>query len=201
MIEGHYRKVYQKVCIEPLLPFFHTFAPQTITLLGFLIGLMVGPLIFFHFPWTAFLALLLSGFFDTLDGSLARYLQLTSSKGAALDIVCDRVVEFSVIMGLFFADVNTRAFPCLLMLGSILLCVTTFLVVGIFVENPSTKSFFYSPGLMERAEAFLFFSLMILFPSIFLIAAYLFSVLTFFTAFLRLWEFMKNERDSLTKNN
>jgi len=101
------------------------------------------------------------------------------------------MVEFAVILGLFFVDANERALPSLVMLGSILLCITTFLVVGIFVENQSVKSFFYSPGLIERAEAFIFFSIMILFPSTFMVAAYLFSALTFFSAIFRFWEFMK----------
>lgn len=191
MIDSYYRQMYQKVCVEPVLPLFNKLSPQTLTLSSCLLGIIVCPLIIFGFPWTAFLLLLLSGFLDTLDGSLARYLNLVSSKGAALDIVCDRIVEFAVILGLFFVDANARAFPCFIMLGSILLCITTFLVVGIFVENQSKKSFFYSPGLIERGEAFIFFSVMILFPSTFIIAAYLFSVLTFYTAFFRLWEFMK----------
>jgi len=191
MIDSYYRQAYQKVCVEPILPFFNRHSPQTLTLSSCLLGLMICPLVIFNFPWIAFLALLLSGFLDTLDGSLARYLNLVTSKGAALDIVCDRIVELAVIIGLFFVDANVRALPSLVMLGSILLCITTFLVVGIFVENPSMKSFFYSPGLIERGEAFIFFSIMILFPSTFMVAAYLFSALTLFTAIFRLWEFMK----------
>ncbi|MBA3237496.1 MAG: CDP-alcohol phosphatidyltransferase family protein [Parachlamydiaceae bacterium] len=192
MIDSYCRHVYQKACVEPIIPFFRRLSPQTLTLTSCFIGLLVCPLIIFDFPLFAILALLLSGFLDTLDGSLARYLNLVSSKGAALDIVCDRVVEFAVIMGLFFVDANARAFPSLLMLGSILLCITTFLVVGIFTENQSMKSFYYSPGLIERGEAFIFFSIMILFPSTFMVSAYLFSVLTFYTAIFRLWAFMKS---------
>jgi hypothetical protein len=77
----------------------------------------------------------------------------------------------------------------LLMLGSILICVTSFLVVGIFLENTSQKSFYYSPGLIERAEAFLFFVLMILFSKAFSILAVIFSILVFLTAALRLYQF------------
>ena len=192
MIDSYYRQAYQKVCVEPVLPFFYRLSPQTLTLSSCLLGLIVCPLVILDLPWVAFLALLLSGFLDTLDGSLARYLNLVTSKGAALDIVCDRIVESAAIIGLFFVAANIRALPSLVMLGSILLCITTFLVVGIFIENQSMKSFFYSPGLIERGEAFIFFSIMILFPSTFMIAAYLFSALTFFTAIFRLWEFMKN---------
>lgn len=192
MIDSYYRHFYQQVCIEPLLPFFYRFSPQTLTLTSCLFGISVCPLLGYGFPWIAFLALLLSGFLDTLDGSLARYLNVISSKGAALDILCDRIVETAVIVGLFFVDPETRGLSSLLMLGSILLCVTSFLVVGIFVENQSAKSFFYSPGLIERSEAFIFFSIIILFPATFLIASYLFTVLTCLTALVRLWEFIRN---------
>ena len=192
MIDSYCRKIYQKACVEPVLPFLLRASPQTLTLSGCLLGIIVCPLIVYDYPWIAFIVLMLSGFLDTLDGSLARYLNLVSSKGAALDIVCDRIVEFSVIIGLFFVDANVRAFPSLIMLGSILLCITTFLVVGMFVENQSVKSFFYSPGLIERGEAFIFFSVMILFPSSFIVAAFVFSALTFFTAFVRIYEFIKN---------
>jgi phosphatidylglycerophosphate synthase len=191
MIDSNYRKIYQKVCVDPILPFIIRISPQIITLLSCLTGLMAFIFIVLDFPWVAFLALMVSGFLDTLDGSVARYLNVASSKGAALDIVSDRMVEFFVIMGLYFVDPALRAFPSLLMLGSILLCITTFLVVGMFVENKSVKSFFYSPGLIERGEAFIFFSIMILFPSSFISAAYLFSSLTFFTAVFRLYEFIR----------
>lgn len=192
MIDSYYRQFYQQRCIDPLLPYCYRFSPRILTLLSCLIGIVVCPLLIFDFPRIAFGALLISGFLDTLDGSLARYLKLISPKGAALDIVCDRIVETAVILGLFFVNVDSRALSCLLMLGSILLCITTFLVVGIFVENQSAKSFFYSPGLIERSEAFIFFSIIILFPSTFFIASSLFTILTCFTAFFRLWEFMKN---------
>lgn len=69
----------------------------------------------------------------------------------------DRVVEFVVVLALWFVAPQQRGLWCLLMLGSMLLCITSFLVVGIFSENQSQKSFHYSSGLMERAEAFSFF--------------------------------------------
>jgi archaetidylinositol phosphate synthase len=93
MIDSYCRQVYQKVCVEPILPFFNRLSPKTLTLSSCLMGLIVCPLVIFDFPWIAFLALLLSGFLDTLDGSLARCLNLVSSKGAALDIVCDRIFD------------------------------------------------------------------------------------------------------------
>ena len=77
------------------------------------------------------------------------------------------------------------------MLGSMLLCITSFLVVGIFVANDSHKSFHYNPGIMERAEAFIFFIAMMLWPSAFVGLAMLFSLLVTLTAIIRLTQFYK----------
>jgi len=133
--------------------------------------------------------LLLSGYFDTLDGSLARFQGKTSDFGSVLDILCDRIVEFAVVMGLFY---HYQVAECsLYMLGSMLLCITSFLVVGIFSENSSHKSFHYSAGLMERGEAFLFFVMMISLPALFAALSYLFSALVFLTAVIRLYQFYR----------
>lgn len=144
-----------------------------------------------HKTIPALAMLLLSGFLDILDGSVARFKNKTSQFGAVLDITGDRLVEFCVILGLYLYEPETRSLNCLLMLGSVLLCVTSFLVVGIFTPNQTDKGFHYSPGLMERAEAFIFFFLMIACPPAFSSLSYLFSTLVFLTAFVRLWEFKR----------
>ena len=112
--------------------------------------------------------------------------------GAILDITCDRCVEFSIILGLYLVDPTSRPFLSFMMLGSVLVCVTTFLVVALFTPNESEKGFHYSPGLIERAEAFLFFGLMILFPPLFTPLAALFSILVFLTGLLRIRQFYLN---------
>ncbi|NCT57292.1 MAG: hypothetical protein GW760_06250 [Legionella sp.] len=73
-----------------------------------------------------------------------------------LDITTDRFVEFVVLLALWSVSPQERGFCAILMLGSILLCITSFLIVGIFTANDSDKGFRYSPGIMERAEAFSF---------------------------------------------
>lgn len=79
------------------------------------------------------------------------------------------------------------------MLSSVLLCITSFLVVGIFSQNTTEKSFYYSPGLIERFEAFLFFSLMMFLPGIFSYLAYAFSGLVLMTALIRMAQFLRKE--------
>ncbi len=185
---------YQGLCLDPIIKIVGTcnISPTTLTLTGCTIGLLIAPLLALEHNSLGLAALLLSGFFDTLDGALARHSNTSSPQGACLDIVSDRLVEFSVILGLFLIDPQQRGFLCLLMLGSVLLCVTSFLVIGIFEKIDSHKSFYYSPGIMERTEAFLFFSLMIVWPNLFSTLATLFTGLVFLTAIIRVVQFFTN---------
>lgn len=192
MIDSYGRSLYQKVIINPILPIASSFSPLTLTCFALCAGVFILPLLAMHYSKSAFLALLISGFLDTLDGSIARYKNQTTPFGAALDITGDRIVEFSIIMGLYFFSPEERAINCLLMLGSVLFCITSFLVVGIFTQNHSQKGFHYSPGIIERTETFLLFSMMILFPAAFSVFSYLFIALVSFTALFRLWQFRKS---------
>ena len=196
MIDSYFRNPYQKALVNPVLqiPLLKKTSPQLLTLSGCLFGIATGVFLWLQMPWIASGNLLLSGYFDTLDGSLARIQNRTSNTGAVLDIVCDRVVEWSVILGLFLVDPSCRGLLCILILGSILLCITSFLVVGIFSQNASMKSFYYSPGLIERTEAFFFFALMILLPGQFRFFSIVFSSLAFLTALLRIVQFFKIHR-------
>ena len=193
MIDSNYRTPYQRLVIEPLLKraFLKGVSPLTVTLIGAASGILIPLFLYFHLSITALVFLGISGFCDTLDGSLARHKDLSSPRGAVLDIVADRLVEWAILLGLFLYAPESRGLMTIWMLGSVLLCITTFLVVGIFQENSSERSFHYSPGLIERAEAFIFFSLMILFPNFFTLLALLFGSLTLLTATIRIKQFIK----------
>ena len=167
MLEQKYRHYYQKILIDPVLNMGCKFSPTLITLLSGVVGLLIIPAVYFHHPWLAVFLLALSGYLDTLDGSVARACNSSTQLGGALDIVVDRIVESSVIFALYLLD------PSLL-------------VVGIFVEQNSNKSFFYHEGLIERAEAFIFYVLMILVPSFFTPLAYGYIILVLLSAFLHL---------------
>lgn len=193
MIDSYFRSPYQKRIIGPVLKwsYLNQFSPSFITLLGLLSGLVIPFLLTWNLPFLALFFLMLSGFFDSLDGSLARKQKLTSNRGAVLDIISDRIVESSVIIGLYIYD-PSRGLLCLLMLTGILSCVTSFLVVGIFTTNKSEKSFHYSPGLIERAEAFIFFSFLMLFPTFFIPLASIFIGLLILTTSQRTYQFYTN---------
>lgn len=193
MIDSYLRTPFQSLFVDPIIPRLLRFniSSHVYTWVGLAMGIMIVPALYFDQPFFALALLVLSGYFDVLDGSVARAHHAASPVGAVFDIVADRTVETAVIIGLYFVDPTERSFLCLLMLGSAFICVTSFLVVGIFLENEGEKGFHYSPGIMERTEAFLFFAFMIVFPSCFTIFAILFCFLVVMTACIRIWQFSR----------
>lgn len=197
MIEAYIRPSYQRVLVDPmvgLLRHFRFITPIRISYFSGIAGLIAAMFIALHEPVWGVVWLLISGYCDTLDGSLARAQQNSSPLGTVVDITIDRAVEFLVIFALFAVDSTHRAAASMMMLGALLLCVTSFLVVAIFQENTSDKGFHYSRGLIERLEAFIFFIAMILLPQHFELLALVFTVLVAVTAVHRLWSFARKHR-------
>lgn len=140
MLEQKYRRYYQMIFIDPVLKIGCKISPSAVTLTSGVVGLLIIPAVYFHHPWLAVFLLVVSGYLDTLDGSVARACNSSTQLGGALDIVVDRIVESSVIFALYLVD-PSRGIACFLMLFANLICITSFLVVGIFVEQNSNKSF------------------------------------------------------------
>lgn len=190
MLEALTRNTYQKYCVDIIaIQLAKIVNPNFITILAILFGLSVPILLVQNHPDIAILMLLLSGYCDTLDGTVARLQRKTSDFGTTLDIMSDRIIECAVIFGLFMVDPIYRGTTALGMLISMILCITSFLVVGIFTQNSGHKNFHYSPGLMERAEAFIFFIAMILLPNYFEQLGLVFIILVLWTAFHRIIDF------------
>jgi len=192
MFEKYFRGFYQLILVDPIAKLIKRYcflSPIHLTFIACLFGIVSGFAIAFGWLWTGFAALMFSGYLDTLDGTVARLKNQTSNLGCVLDIVCDRLVEFAVIMGLYFLYQEVDGIYSLMMLGSVLICITSFLVVGIFSENSGQKGFHYSPGLIERGEAFLFFALMIFFSNLYVILSVMFSLMVFLTAVVRIYQF------------
>lgn len=193
MLEQSLRPHYQRILVDPLLGHINNkISPLSITWISGIFGFLFIPFLLLNVPFLAISCLLISGYLDTLDGSLARFQNKSSDFGSVMDIIMDRIVEFCAIFALYLFDPSNRALFIILMLGSILLCITSFLVVGIFTSNNSSKGFHYSPGLMERAEAFAFFIAMVLCPEYFTALALVFCLLVCLTALIRIREFKNN---------
>lgn len=74
--------------------------PNTITWLGLLIAVAAGVLIGTEHLFASGFVMLLGGFFDIIDGALARTTGQASRFGAILDSTLDRLGEAAVLLGL-----------------------------------------------------------------------------------------------------
>lgn len=157
-----------------------------VTYIAFVIGVSSGIWIYLEQPLVAILVLWFSGFLDAVDGAMARK-SSSSAWGTLLDISYDRLVEISVILGLAFLYPDSM-WALLLLACSIIWAMTIFLTVGTLTEKKGMKSFYYQPGLAERTEGFILFTLMILFPTYLTILTLVFLAVEIFTAFQRLRE-------------
>jgi archaetidylinositol phosphate synthase len=172
------------------------FTANQITLLGLTTGLMAAFFIAIKFNYLAILLLAFSALADILDGLIARHTHSSSDFGCCFDICADRIVEAALVIGLFLAEPHHRALWCLVIMASNLFCVTTFLIVSAFDNQPSIKSLNYSPGLMERAEAGLFCLMAIILPQMFSILAVIYIILVNYTAMKRFYEFYCRQNTS-----
>ena len=74
--------------------------PTTLTWLGFSISLGAAALIATGHLFIAGFVVLTSGFFDMLDGALARHTNQVTRFGAVLDATLDRVSEAILLLGI-----------------------------------------------------------------------------------------------------
>ena len=133
---------------------------NTLTVIGMLVGVAAAGLVASQYFVAGFAVLWLSGLIDAADGTLARLTQ-PSPIGAILDVTFDRVVEIAMIAALAISFPDAQ-FELLILAGVIAIAMSLFLSIAAAVANTSIKSFHYAPGLGERTEAFICFSLMIL---------------------------------------
>jgi phosphatidylglycerophosphate synthase len=148
--------------------------PNTITALSIVFAVAGFALLFHNQPAAGFAFFILAFLSDGIDGAVARAKGLTSKKGAFLDGISDRLVEFFLVLALFVSTADTTTH---LLLVSILFfgtCMTAF--VKAYAEhsglmgNDSAKKM---PGILERAERSV---LLLLVPLLMLLGAYRFVV-------------------------
>ena len=185
MLDTKGRKFVQPV-IEIIASIFLKigFKANTITFAAFIIGIFSGITFYFGYNLIAVIVLWLSGLLDAVDGTMARRTK-TSSFGTILDITFDRIVEISIIVAIALRF-PTNNFLLVILLSSIIISMTIFLTVGALSDKYSEKSFYYQPGLAERTEGFIFFSLMMLFNSYINIIVIIFSLAIIYTALERM---------------
>lgn len=192
MLDTHARK-YVNPIIELGADFFIKFNlnANQVTIIALLLGLSTSIFIYFDMSIFAFIALWLSGYLDAVDGAVARKSKVSSSFGALLDILCDRIVEIGMILVLGLKNENVRL-ELMILLACILISMTVFLTVGALSEKKGIKSFYYQAGVAERSEGFILFSFMFLFQGYLNVLTNIFSLLILITICQRIFDAKKN---------
>ncbi len=100
---------------------------------------------------------LAAGALDALDGALARAKRLVSAKGAYIDGISDRVVEFLLVCSLFFANLpGLLGMPawfwltCALFFGSVMTSFAT--AYAVHRKCADWKKTEEEPGILPRTE-------------------------------------------------
>ena len=177
--------------------FLNKISANHLTILALIIGLISALFIFLSgiLEWEleliicAAILMTISFFLDALDGALAR-MDSPTTFGGILDIFSDRTVEVFIIISLISTDPTILIWPGVFSLGAIVLCITMFLLIGAVIKeedlDDAKKVIYYRHGLMERSETFLFLQFITIFIIYRFLILWIFAILVFFTAILRL---------------
>jgi CDP-diacylglycerol--glycerol-3-phosphate 3-phosphatidyltransferase len=130
-------------------------------------------------------ALVVAGLADLLDGPVARAAQTTSTRGAYLDSVSDRIADALILGGLTWYLAGTTH-PRNAMIPFAILAATT--LVSYQRAKAESLGLVARGGLMERAERFIALGLALLIPTLLVPILYLVLVLTAFTALTRFFQ-------------
>ena len=135
------------------------------TLVGLLLSLLAGVIYaspVAGVPWytgavLGGVALLISGFFDMIDGSVARITGKTTKKGAFLDSSFDKVAEVAVFLGIALGGLAQPTWAMLALALSLLVSYTRARAESLGVELKGI-------GIGERAERLLIVALVGMIP-------------------------------------
>jgi len=160
--------------------------PSTLTWFGFLLAVGAAALIIGGHIFAAGFVVLFAGFFDILDGALARHTNRTTRFGAVLDSTLDRLSEAVLLIGilLYFSNQSSVAvlLVCLALLGSLLVSYIRARAEALGLEC--------QVGLFTRAERVIVLALGLLLNQIVIALAIIvaFSFFTFGQRLIYVWQ-------------
>ena len=178
--------------VHPTMDDIANFVPRqisanSITFIGFVIGLLAVPLLWLKLYPAALVLILVNRFFDGLDGAVARRNGVTNL-GGYLDITCDFIFYSAVIVGFALASPENNSLTATFLIFSFIGTGTTFLAFSVFAEKHGIstaahgqKAFYYLGGLTEGTETIIFYIIICLFPEYFPILAVVFGSLCWIT--------------------
>ncbi len=166
--------------------------PNVITWFGFVITIGAAALIATGHLLAAGLVVLLAGFFDILDGALARLTNQTTRFGALLDSTLDRLAEAALLLGIIVLYIRGGFILGILLAG---IALPSSLLVSYIKARAEALGLECQVGLFTRAERVTVLALGLLFSQIdyvFLVIALaiivLFSFITAGQRILYVWQ-------------
>lgn len=137
--------------VHALFPFMfiRPFDPNLLTVTGALISCGAAAAFAVGAPVVAGILILLGGFFDLVDGVVARHLGISTTFGAFLDSTLDRLVDMALYLGiaLYFASIGRVDLVAL---------TGVTLIATVLVSYAKARAELFVPvfegGLLERGE-------------------------------------------------
>jgi phosphatidylglycerophosphate synthase len=129
-------------------------------------------------------ALWASATLDAIDGTMARNYEGPTQLGGVVDLAADRLVEAAALLGVAWHRPEL-GFAALAVLASWYVNITVFLATGSALGR-GEKLIIYPPGLLERTEALVFFTVLVLAGSAGVFVCYVYAALEVWTAAQRL---------------
>jgi phosphatidylglycerophosphate synthase len=164
---------------------------NSVTLLGFVVGLAAAVSIACEGYLTGLLLVLANRLFDGIDGVLART-QGPTDRGAFLDIAFDFFFYASIPFAFALSDPHNNALAASALLAAFMGTSSSFLAFAAIAGQQGRKAqgfpqkgIYYLGGITEGTETVLAFAAMCLFPNLFPVIAWTFALLSLLTTLLR----------------
>ncbi|MEM2184819.1 MAG: archaetidylinositol phosphate synthase [Candidatus Methanomethylicia archaeon] len=158
-------------------------SPNILTIMGFFFAFLSSIYIYFGNTFLGGILILVSGFFDVMDGFLARVGGLSSKLGGFLDSVFDRFSDALIFSSIIYSGM------CDLLIGLYVL-VGSFLISYIRCKGECLNVYLAGVGLAERSERLLIVSIGLLLNEV-QISLYILSILVTFTIIERFYRVVK----------
>lgn len=167
--------------------------PDQVTVLGFLVGILAIPALWYQNYYLALSAIVLNRIMDGLDGALARLGKPTDA-GGFLDITLDFIFYSGIVLGFAIANPDQNAIAAITLIFSFMGTGASFLAFAVMAAKQNItsihypqKSLYYLGGLTEGTETIAVFVLCCLLPKYFPVIAFGFAILCGITTVLRVF--------------
>jgi CDP-diacylglycerol--glycerol-3-phosphate 3-phosphatidyltransferase len=166
--------------------------PDVITWFGFVLILGASALIITGHPFAAGFVVLVAGFFDILDGALARHTGRVTPFGGVLDSTLDRLADAALLLAIlvFFGDTLWQVLL-------VFLALVASLLVSYIRARAEAAGLECQGGIFTRSERIIVLALGLLLSNLtnaLVIALAIIAAFSFFTAGQRLFSVWRHQK-------